>query len=158
PLGAEETRLTKENLGWPLEPAFLVPPEVREVFAARAAAGGAARKEWERGLAAWRTRHAELSTLLDAHLELRVPEDLDARLLPGMDKEGATRQHSQAVIQKLAVEVPALVGGCADLEPSTLTAIKGSGSIGLAGDGAARYAGRILHFGIREHGMAAVVN
>jgi len=157
PLGPEETRLAKERLGWPAEPAFLVPPEVRAAFAARARAGLELRERWQDGLGQWAAAHPELAGGLRAHLELRVPEDLDERLAEGMERDAATRQHSQAVIQKIAAEVPALVGGAADLDPSTLTWIQGSPAVGL-GEGEARFAGRCFHFGIREHAMAGIVN
>jgi transketolase len=161
PLGEAETRLAKENLGWPVEPAFLVPPEVRKVFAERAGTGTELHARWQAGLERWSKSHPEMVPQLQAHLELRVPQDLDARLAAGMDRDAATRQHSQAVIQKIAAEVPALVGGSADLDPSTLTWIQGTAAVGPAvgpGLGEDRYAGRCFHFGIREHAMGAIVN
>ncbi len=157
PLGAEEVKLTKQNLGWPEEPTFLVPEEVRPVFAGPGRRGAEARAKWENLLASWKAKYPELADSLGDQLGRFVPEDLDRRVVEGMDKDAATRQHSQAVIQKIAAEVPCFVGGSADLEPSTLTWIKGAPPIGID-DGPARYEGRNLHFGIREHAMAAVVN
>jgi transketolase len=159
PLGAEETRLAKEGLDWPVEPAFLVPPDVRTLFESRAKAGAELHGKWKAGLARWSKAHPELAVELGRHLTLEVPGDLDARLVEGMDKDAATRQHSHAVIQKVAAEVPALVGGSADLDPSTLTWIKGSPAVGPdAPAGQDRYVGRCFHFGVREHAMAAIVN
>ncbi|MBI5837919.1 MAG: transketolase [Candidatus Eisenbacteria bacterium] len=157
PLGPEETKRAKANLGWPEEPPFHVPADVRAFFAGRARDGGTRRERWQEGLGRWAGAHPDLAEGLAAHLQLRVPADLDARLVEGMDQDAATRQHSQAVIQKISAEVPALVGGSADLDPSTLTWIRGSTAVGL-GEGEARFAGRCFHFGIREHAMGAIVN
>jgi transketolase len=111
------------------------------------------RSAWNRKAAAWRAAHPEQAALLDAHVERKVPVDLRAKLLDGADAAEATRKLSQATIQKAAALVPALVGGSADLAESNNTDIKGGGSVA-----AERYAGRNVHYGIREHAMGAIAN
>jgi transketolase len=153
PLGEEELAATKKNLGWPLEPRFLVPDDVRaywrEVQAEKAAQVQAARAR-ER---AWRDAHPQEAALLDAHVERWVPEEILDRLLEGADGADATRKLSAAILQRAAPLVPALVGGSADLAESNLTDIKGGGSFSPDTPG-----GRNVHFGIREHGMGAIQN
>ncbi len=162
PLGAEELRRAKEAAGWPLEPPFHVPAEVRAHFAACVAAKRRERAAWEGELQALRRAHPEASARWDAFWERRVPGDLEERLLDAASPEGlATRAHSSGTIQVAAGLVPSLVGGSADLDPSTLTAIRGAGHVAPAGFACGApvdYAGRTLHFGVREHGMGAVVN
>ena len=154
PLGADEIRAAKQAAGWPLEPAFHVPDEVRAFFAGRAGEGAAARAEWERGMAGWRSGNAELAGEWDAVWERSVPSDLTATLMESAPSDdGATRAHGGAVLQKAAERVPGLVGGSADLAPSNKTVIKGSPSIGPG-----EFSGRNLHFGVREHAMGAMVN
>ena len=156
PLGADETRATKQAMGWPLEPAFLVPEEARRPFRDRAEAGGAARQDWESRFAAWSKAHPEKRALWDRTMERRVPGDILAQLLaalPQPAKADATRNLSGAVLQKAAELVPSLCGGSADLEPSTKTAIKGSEDVRSGA-----FAGRNFHFGVREHGMGAILN
>lgn len=156
PLGPEETIATKKALGWPLEPAFLVPEEARRPFQDRAAAGSTARAAWERTFAAWSQAHPERRALWDRMMDRHVPADLLDQLLaalPAPAKPEATRSLSGKLLQKAAALVPALAGGSADLEPSTKTAIKGSPSIGRES-----FAGRNFHFGVREHGMGAILN
>jgi transketolase len=153
PLGEEELRATKKNLGWPEEPRFLVPDDVRafwrEVLAEKAAQVRAAREREK----AWRAGHPDQAALLDVHLERWVPERIFDRLLEGADAPDATRKLSAAAIQRAAPLVPALVGGSADLAESNLTDIKGGGSFS-----AENPCGRNVHFGIREHGMGAIQN
>jgi transketolase len=153
PLGEEELRAAKENLGWPLEPRFLVPDDVRRFWKETVAAKQADAQRRRDAAAAWRKANGEKAALLDAHVERKVPADLAAKLLEGMDQADATRKLSQAVIQKAAALVPALLGGSADLGESNLTDVKGGGSV-APGD----YAGRNIHFGIREHAMGAIAN
>jgi transketolase len=153
PLGEEELRAAKENLGWPLEPRFLVPDDVRAFWRATVAekqADAARRRDAER---AWRAENPAEAAILDAHRERRVPQDLRARLLDGMDQADSTRKLSNAVIQKAAALVPALVGGSADLAESNLTDIKGGGAVAPRA-----YDARNVHFGIREHAMGAIAN
>ena len=154
PLGADELTGAKRALGWPESPMFLVPDEVRTRFAARAAELKTGYDAWHAGLAMWRTAHADKAALWDAIVERRVPSDLVEQLCASAPTgAAATRAHGNAVLQKAAAMIPGLVGGSADLEPSTKTRIKDSPSV-KKGD----YSGRNLHFGIREHAMGAMIN
>ncbi len=152
-LGEEELAATKKNLGWPESPRFLVPDDVRAYWGGVQEEKRALRAAWEDRAKAWRAANAERAAILDAHLERRVPADLRQKLLDGADAADATRKLSQAVLQKAAALVPALAGGSADLAESNLTDIKGAGGV-KAGD----YAGRNVHYGIREHAMGAITN
>ncbi len=155
PLGKEETKETKENLGWPLEPAFLVPDEVRALWTSRIEALRAQHAEWKRGFAKWQKAEPEKAALLDQLQNLTVPADLPEQLaavIKGLPAD-STRKLAGAVLQKAAELVPALVGGSADLDTSTLTYLKNKGDVQPG-----NYAGRNIHFGVREHGMGAVVN
>ncbi len=156
PLGAAEVKENKEAAGWPLEPAFLVPDEAREHWRASARAHKGAYDAWQDAFAAWRTAHPDLAALWDeAHGGASaLPADLEAQLIAAVGAEAkATRELGSKAIQAAAKLVPGLVGGSADLDPSTKTAIQGSGSIARGAFG-----GRILHFGVREHGMGAILN
>ena len=154
PLGPEETKAAKEALGWPLEPTFLVPDEVRDFFRARAQEGAALRTGWESRFAEWAKDNPDRAAEWDAIWSKTVPKDIVAKLLASApDGAAATREHGRTVLQKAAQLVPALTGGSADLAPSTLTLIKDSGSVGPGS-----FEGRNLHFGIREHAMGAVLN
>jgi transketolase len=158
PLGAEEVQKTKQALGWPLEPTFLVPDEVTEALAARRREKSAGRRARDDAFEAWRAANPERAARWDDARARNVPGDLVARLADGMDgKEAATRKHSSEVIQRLADALPYLVGGSADLAGSNLTTIQGGGDVGPAADGDA-YAGRNIHYGIREHAMGAITN
>jgi transketolase len=156
PLGEDEVRLTKEAYGWDPDAHFLVPDEVLAHFRETAVErGAAAEADWTERAAAYREKHAddwaELSLIIDG----RLPEGWDSdppRFDPG-DGKVATRKASSDVIQWAAAQVPHLISGSADLEPSTLTEIEGGGSV-ERGD----YSGRNVHYGVREHGMTAIVN
>jgi len=154
PLGEQEVAAAKQASGWPVEPAFLVPDEVRAFFRERAEEGAALRIAWEGKFAAWRESHPQRAALWDAVRDGAVPAELTETLLREAPVDaGATRGHSGTVLQHAGRLLPALVGGSADLAPSTKTIIKGSPSVAPG-----EFAGRNLHFGIREHAMGAVVN
>jgi len=154
PLGAEEVRATKQALGWPTEPAFHIPDEVRSFFAARAEEGAALHAAWTARFDQWRKDHTERSTLWDATWGEKVPSDITAKLLAAAPQsDAATRAHSGTVLQTAAELIPALVGGSADLAPSNKSVIKGSPSVAPG-----EFAGRNLHFGVREHAMGAMLN
>ncbi len=154
PLGADEIRLTKEKLGWPADAQFLVPEEVRALFAAAAARGAKAEAGWNARLAAYRAAHPDLAKELDLFLDGKLPDGWEAKLpLFGAEKKLATRQASGAVLEALVPAIPTLVGGSADLTPSNNTRSKGAVDV-KAGE----YAGSYLRFGIREHGMGAILN
>jgi transketolase len=154
PLGAEELAGAKRALGWPESPSFLVPDEVRARFTARAAELKAGYDAWHAGMKAWRAADPARAALWDAIDERRVPADLLEQLCSAAPTaSAATRMHGNAVLQQAAALVPALVGGSADLDPSTKTFIAGSPSVQRG-----EFGGRNLHFGIREHGMGAIMN
>ena len=156
PLGEEEVRLTKEAYGWDPDAQFLVPDEVLDHFRETAAErGGQAEADWNERAAAYRGEHADAWEELSLVMEARLPDGWDAELPKFRPEDGriATRKASQTVIQWAASRVPNLVSGSADLEPSTLTFIDDGGSV-TKGD----YSGRNVHYGVREHGMGAIVN
>ena len=150
PLGEEEIRLTKQAYGWPSEEPFFVPEEALSHFRECVARGHELTAEWDEKLAAYGDR-AELERIIAG----RLPDGWDADVPKKGPDAGmiATRKASNEVIQWAAAQVPELVGGSADLAPSTLTLIDGAGSVE-----AGAYGGRNLHFGIREHAMGAIVN
>ncbi|MBM4245081.1 MAG: transketolase [Deltaproteobacteria bacterium] len=158
PLGEEEIRAAKRNYGWPEDAQFLVPPGVRETFARGVGKRGRAlRTEWMASFRRYRKEHPELADQLDRMQHRRLPDGWDADLpvFPADAKGLASRDSSGKVLNALATRLPWLVGGAADLAPSTKTRLTFDG----AGDFAAGvYGGRNLHFGIREHAMGAVLN
>jgi transketolase len=153
PLGDDELRATKKALGWPEEPRFLVPEDVRafwrQVQAEKAGIVEGSRAKEKR----WRAANAESAALLDVHLERWVPERILERVAEGVSGADSTRKLSSAALQKIAPIVPALAGGSADLAESNLTDVKGGGSFSPSNP-----AGRNVHFGIREHAMGAIAN
>jgi transketolase len=162
PLGAEELRRAKEAAGWPADRPFHVPEAVRAHFDARAAELRAARARWDARERAFRRDHPAAVARWDACWERSVPADLEARLLAAAPDEAlATRAQSGRILQAAAAAVPSLVGGSADLAPSTVTTIDGGGHVvpgGFRPGAPVDYAGRTLHFGVREHAMGAIVN
>jgi len=153
PLGPAAVAETRRALGWPAEP-FFVPEEVRAVWRRWAERGRGAREQWERTAERFAASHPELAARLLAMQSPELPDDLLAELVAAVEgKAGATRALSGKVIQRAAELVPALVGGSADLAPSTKTRIDREGDAAAASMG-----GRNLHFGVREHAMAAIAN
>jgi transketolase len=150
PLGEEEVRLTKEAYGWPSQEPFFVPEEALAHFREAVERGNELYEEWRQRFESSRDR-AEIERMLAR----RLPDGWDSDLPRKGPDAGmiATRKASQEIIQWAAERVPELVGGSADLAPSTLTLMKDAG--GVEKDS---YDGRNLHFGIREHGMGAIVN
>jgi transketolase len=154
PLGEEEVRLTKEVYGWPTEPLFYVPAQALEHCRSTIARGEQEELEWTERMEAYRAAHPQLADELTAIFERRaadLPAGLLKRFEPGT--KIATRKASQEVLQVAAAHAPSLIGGSADLAPSTLTLIDGGGDVE-----AGSFGGRNLHFGIREHAMGAIVN
>ncbi|MEA2228740.1 MAG: transketolase [Solirubrobacteraceae bacterium] len=142
PLGEEEVRLTKEAYGWPTDEPFHVPEEVLAHYRGVAERGNEAYREWEQRSGGW--SGFALPDGWDGDMPTFSPRDVPTI---------ATRKAGSEVLRWAASKVPHLVGGSADLGPSTLQVIPDAGSIGPG-----RYDGRNLHFGIREHGMGATVN
>jgi transketolase len=158
PLGEEEVRLTKRAYGWPEDSKFLVPDGVREHFDAGIGARGAeARSRWEALFAAYRAQFSALATEIDEMQRRELPAGWDRGLpnFPPDPKGIAGRDASGEVLNALAKNVPWFLGGSADLGPSNKTTLKfaGAGDFETASPG-----GRNLHFGVREHAMAAIVN
>ena len=161
PLGTEEVELTKRSLGWPLEPEFHVPDDVRAYGDARAVEKRQERRSIDERLGEWRASAPERAAAWDAARERKLPADLGAKLAEGMEGvDDATRKHSGAVLQKLSELVPYLVGGSADLAGSAAPPIiKGIGTVGPGAEaGQDPFAGRNIYFGVREHAMAAITN
>ena len=156
PLGEEEVRLTKENLGWPYAEPFTVPDEVRELFADVQERGTAAELEWEQRFETYAAEHPELAEELQRVNRRHAPDLPPIADFPKFtpdDGPMATRAASGKALNWLAPQVPELLGGSADLAPSTSTNLDDYPSI-LRHD----FGGRNLHFGIREHAMGAIVN
>ena len=164
PLGDEEIRLAKEAYGWPTDSKFLVPDGVYERFQELVGARGlGAREAWFEMFARYEAEHPELADEVRRMQKRELPEDWDADLepFPADEKGMATRASSGKVLNMVAGRVPWLIGGAADLAPSTKTLITDpdAGSFQRAGGTAAGdYGGRNLHFGIREFAMAAACN
>jgi transketolase len=158
PLGEDEIRKTKEFYGWPPDAKFLVPDEVRTHFASGIGTRGAAlRKQWMDRFAAYKAKYpAEADTLYRMqHRQLPEGWDKDIPVFPADAKGLAGREASAKVLNAIAKNVPWMIGGSADLTPSTKTRMTFEG----AGDfEAGSYGGRNLHFGIREHAMGSILN
>jgi transketolase len=155
PLGEDEVRLTKEVYGWPPDKTFYVPDEAREPFKDAAERGRKLVEDWEQKLAAFRDANPDAAAELELIMDARLSDGWDEGVPtfdPG-DGSIATRKASQQVIQWAARQVPNLISGSADLDPSTLTEIDGGGSVERD-----NYGGRNVHYGVREHGMGAIVN
>ena len=155
PLGEEEIKLTKEKMGYPSLEPFYVPEEALEHSRRAIERGEELAADWRERFDAYAQAHPELAQELERMIAGRLPDGWDDDV-PKFHASGsmtATRKSSQEIIQWAAAKVPELVGGSADLAPSTLTLIDGADSVEPGA-----YAGRNLHFGIREHGMGAIVN
>jgi transketolase len=154
PLGADEVRATKASYGWPEEESFLVPADVRERCRQVGQRGAEARKAWRVAFDAWTAAEPELAAEWQRRLDRRLPEGWPSSL-PTFedDTKIATRAASGTVVNAIAGEIPELVGGSADLAPSTKTLIGSSGD--LQSDSLDQ---RNIRFGIREHVMGAVLN
>ena len=158
PLGEDEVKLAKRAYGWPEDAKFLVPDGVREHFAAGVGRRGAeARERWERQFQLYRERFPDLAVQLDQMQRRELPKGWDRNLpvFPPDPRGIAGRNASGAALNALAQNIPWLIGGSADLAPSNRTRLKFAG----AGDFQPETrGGRNLHFGVREHAMAAIVN
>jgi transketolase len=158
PLGDDEIRLVKRSYGWPEDQKFLVPDGVYEHFAAGIGARGATlKREWTKLYEAYRAKYPELAQELDLMLRRELPTGWDKNLpvFPVDAKGVAGREASGKVLNELAQNIPWFLGGSADLGPSNKTTLTFAG----AGDFQAESPnGKNLHFGIREHAMAAIVN
>jgi transketolase len=156
PLGEEEVRLVKKFYGWPEDAKFLVPEGVREHFREGIKKRGRElHREWDALFAKYSREYPDLADRLDRMQRHELPErwDKDLPVFPADAKGVATRESSGKVLNALAKNIPWLMGGSADLATSNKTTLKDAGDFQ-----AGQYAGRNLHFGVREHGMGASVN
>jgi transketolase len=158
PLGEEEVRLAKRFYGWPEDAKFLVPDGVREHFhAGLGRRGKRHRDDWNGMLDRYRSEHPELAERLERMQKGELPQGWDVELpaFPPDAKGVATRESSGKVLNAIAPHYPWLIGGAADLAPSTKTDLKFAGAGNLEAD---TPGGRNMHFGIREHAMGAILN
>ena len=158
PLGEEEVRLVKKFYGWPEDAKFLVPEGVREHFQdGIGKRGGNERARWAKVFAGYSEKYPELADQLHRMQRRELPDGWDKNLptFPADPKGIATRESSGKVLNALAQNIPWLIGGSADLATSNKTTLKFEGAGDFEAD---NYAGRNLHFGVREHAMAASVN
>lgn len=173
PLGKNEVRLTKRAYGWPEDAEFYVPEEAQREFDKVRERGAAMKNAWQRAMDEYRSTQGELASAFDRAIAGELDPSWDAKLPLFTPKDGdmATRDAGSKVIAVLAESVPSLMGGSADLDPSTRTMMKEKGDFqsadvpesgqtpptqGMAG-GVWGYAGRNIHFGIREHAMTAIL-
>ncbi len=155
PLGPDEARRTKENLGWPLEPDFRVPEGARAPFRRAAQRGAEARRAWEDLFTRYRQAHPDLASEWERRIKGDLPSGWDADLpsFPAGSKRVATRSAAGKALNALARRLPEIVGGSADLGPSTKTLLEGEPDFSRE-----HPEGRNLRFGVREHAMAAILN
>jgi transketolase len=169
PLGKEEVAATRKKLGWTNEP-FVVPEEALKQFREAVPKGARAEAEWQEKFSAYGQKFPDLAKELEQSLRGALPQGWDAAVpqFPADAKGVATRIAGGKVLNAIAPKLPTLIGGSADLNPSTHTALKDLGdfespqrdftkSQGAAGGGFS-YAGRNIYFGVREHAMGAAVN
>jgi transketolase len=155
PLGEEEVRLTKEVYGWDPDKHFFVPEDALKHFRQCVERGAELESEWQAKFDAYAQEHPELASPLQRMIRGELPTGWDVEV-PRFHASGtmtATRKSSHEVLQWAAAQVPELVGGSADLSPSTLTTIDDAAEVERG-----HYAGRNLDFGVREHAMGAIVN
>jgi transketolase len=170
PLGPDEVRLTKQRLGWPTEPAFLIPDSALAHMREALTRGARDEAEWDARMQAYAQAFPKLADELQRRQRGELPAawDADIPVFPADAKGMATRAASGKVMNAFAARLPEFTGGSADLDPSTKTMLKDQGDFnppassdadtqGSAGAGWSR-AGRNLHFGVREHAMGAIVN
>jgi len=155
PLGEEEVKLTKENLGWPVEPKFHIPPEAKEHFRKAVARGSELQREWDMLFSDYSKSYPALAKEFQRVLKGELPDGWDSEIPLFKPDDGplATRKASAGVINAIAPKVPELMGGSADLAPSTKTLIENGGDFSPDN----RY-GRNMHFGVREHAMGSILN
>jgi transketolase len=170
PLGVDGVHKTKQRLGWPLEPDFWIPDDALTHMRKAGERGAHDEAAWNVRVSAYAKSFPELATELNGRLRNELPSDWDVDLpvFPADAKGLATREASGRVMNAIAPRLPALIGGSADLDPSTKTALKGQGDFNSppaksedeqgSNGGGWSYLGRNLHFGVREHAMGAIVN
>ncbi|AHG89069.1 transketolase [Gemmatirosa kalamazoonensis] len=154
-LGEEEVKLTKQNLGWPSTEPFFVPDEALAEWRKAIPRGAELQAEWERKRNAYAAAHPDLIAEFDRRWRGELPAGWQDAIPSFTAENGnvASRAASGIVLNAIAAKVPELIGGSADLAPSTNTLLKGSGAFGPND-----HAGRNFHWGIREHGMGGIMN
>jgi transketolase len=154
-MGPENVKATKEKLGWPLQPDFYIPQAALVHFRTALGRGEELESAWKDRFEEYRGRHPKMAQDLQSMMSNKLPQGWDADLpvFPADPKGMATRDASGKAMNAIAGPVQSLVGGSADLAPSTKTTLTAYGDIGMGSDG-----GRNIHFGVREHGMGAIVN
>ena len=170
PLGAEEVKATKQNLGWPQEPPFFIPDEALAHFREAIGRGEKAEANWREKFSKYKQQFSNEAKEVETALARKLPAGWDAELpeFPADAKGVATRAAAGKVLNALAAKLPTLIGGSADLNPSTYTVLNKMGdfetpsrdyskSQGASGGGFG-YFGRNIHYGVREHGMGAASN
>ena len=170
PLGVDEVKLTKENLGWPVEPDFYVPDEALHNFRQAVDQGKQAEADWQERFSAYEKAYPDLAKEFQQTLQHELVSGWDAEMptFPADPKGVSTRVASGKIMNAIAPKIPALFGGSADLNPSTFTMLNGMGDFqspdwsykdeqGQVGGGL-NYAGRNVAFGVREHAMGSIVN
>ena len=170
PLGPEEVLATKKNLGWPLEPTFYIPDEALAHFKKGLNRGIQLEAEWKKNLESYGKTYPELKIEWDKWMNSVLPDgwDRDIPKFPPDEKGLATRSAGGQVINAIASHLPFLIGGSADLNPSTNTALKGKGNFQYPGSGDETvqglvagpwgYEGANMAFGVREHAMGSILN
>lgn len=170
PLGDKEVKLTKQAMGWPLDPPFYIPDQALAHFRLALESGKLAEAEWNGRFSDYAKAFPDLANEFQRAMAGELPNGWDAGIpvFPADPKGMATRVASGKVLSAISPRLPSLIGGSADLDPSTHTALKASGDFenprdesgnlqGSTGGGWS-YAGRNLHFGVREHAMGSIAN
>ena len=170
PLGEEEVKLTKQNLNWPATPSFYIPKEAEAHFHRAIEKGKQLEDQWNQQFEAYKKKYPDLALELTKIMQGELTEGWNSNIphFPPDEKGMATRVASGKVMQVLAAHLPSFIGGSGDLNPSTFTELKGMGNFEnpstAVGDlqgsiaGGWSYAGRNLHYGVREHAMGAITN
>ena len=170
PLGEEEVKLTKQNLGWPIEPTFLIPEEALQHFRKAIEWGKKEETEWKKKSSQYKKKYPALATEFFNVIANKLPLNWDTSIskFPADAKGMATRVSSGKIMQALNIVLPNFIGGSADLNTSTHTELKDAGNfehpsmavgdLQGAASGVWSYAGKNLQFGVREHGMASISN
>ncbi|MDP2279280.1 MAG: transketolase, partial [Nitrospirota bacterium] len=170
PLGHDEVTATKKNLGWPLEPKFYIPKEALTQFRKAVDRGARLESEWKEKFNSYRKTYPEFASEWDNMMNFKFPDAWDKNIpvFPPDPKGIATRSASGKVMNEIANHIPSLIGGSADLNPSTNTELKGKGNFQFpdsadknvqgASSGGWGYGGANIAFGVREHAMGSIVN
>lgn len=156
PLGEDELKLAKEQLGWPYEELFTVPTEALNHFRQARERGSRQQQEWQARMEAYRSEYPDIAQQLELDLSGELPDGWDSdldNLFLSEDKPMATREASGRIMNIISPRLHALVGGSADLAPSTKTILKQKGHFGIE-----NYRGHNLHFGVREHAMGGIAS